>query len=270
LPSESIASGKSRLEGKKNVLILNSYHQGFKWTDDITRGVISALEPVSGETRIFIEYMGTKWVKDDLYFQELRQILKHKYSRTRFDLIVSSDNDAFDFLRDHRDEVFGRIPVVFSGVNYFKESDLAGKALFTGVSETADLRESLELALRLHPSAKQIFVINDTGISGRIVHGEIAKLAPVFQGRAQILYENRADLEKIVKDVEALPPDALIFYTFYYGDPAGKSYENRDCISLISRHAPVPVYGAWDFNLGYGIVGGRELYGDVEEAVRAA
>ena len=145
LPSKSIASADARTESKRNILILNSYHDGFKWTDDITRGVISALEPVSGETRIFIEYLGTKWVNDDIYFRELVQILKHKYSRTRFDLIISSDNDAFDFLRDHRDEVFGRIPVVFNGVNYFTESDLAGKALFTGVSETADLRESLEL-----------------------------------------------------------------------------------------------------------------------------
>ena len=257
LPSKSIASADARLVGKKNVLILNSYHEGFKWTDDITRGVISALEPVSGETRIFIEYLGTKWVNDDLYFRELVQILKHKYSRTRFDLIISSDNDAFDFLRDHRDEVFGRIPVVFNGVNYFTEKDLAGKTLFTGVSETADLRESLELALRLHPSVKKIFVINDHGISGRKVKDEIEKLTPLFHGRAQIEFEDNTDLEHILKDVKALPPDTLIFYTFFYGDPARKSYENSDCISQISRHARVPVYGAWDFNLGYGIVGGK-------------
>jgi len=257
LPSISVASAEARIDGKKNVLILNSYHERFKWTDDVTRGAISALAPVSGETRIFIEYLNTKWVKDDLYFQELRQILKHKYARTRFDLIISSDNDAFDFLRKYRDEVFGRIPVVFNGVNYFKESDLAGKALYTGVSETADLRESFELALRLHPSVKRIFVINDHGISGRKVKNELEKLAPYFHGRARIEYENNTDLEKILKDVEALSPDSMIFFTFFYGDPARKSYENSECISLIARHARVPVYGAWDFNLGYGIVGGK-------------
>jgi PAS domain S-box-containing protein len=257
LPSISVASAEARIEGRKNVLILNSYHEGFKWTDDITRGVISALEPVSGETRIFIEYLNTKWVKDDLYFQQLRQILKHKYARIPFDLIISSDNDAFDFLREYRDEVFGRIPVVFNGVNYFKESDLDGKALFTGVSETADLRESLVLALRLHPSVKRIFVINDHSISGRKVKDELEKLAPNFHGRVRIEYENSTDLGKILKDVEVLSPDSMIFYTFFYGDPARTSYENSDCISLISRHARVPVYGAWDFNLGYGIIGGK-------------
>ena len=247
----------ARAAANKNVLILHSYHQGFKWTDDITRGIVSALEPASGETRVHIEYMGTKWVNDSLYFQELRQILKHKYSKTRFDLIISSDNDAFDFLRDHRDEVFGRIPVVFCGVNYFRDSDLIGKSLFTGISETADLRDSLDLALRLHPSAKKIFIINDTSISGVKVQDEFVKLAPLYRGRAQFEFEKNTDLEIIRKDVEVLSPDTLIFYTFFYGSIADKPYENRDSISLISRHARVPVYGAWDFNLGHGIVGGK-------------
>lgn len=257
LASMSVAAEAWKIGEKKNVLILNSYHQGFKWTDDITRGAVSALTPVSGEIRISIEYMGTKWVKDDRYFQELRRIYKHKYAGTRFNLIISSDNDAFNFLRNYRNEVFGRIPVVFNGVNYFKESDLAGATMFTGVSETADLRESLELALRLHPTVRKVFVVNDVGLSGRIIRNEMEKLGPVFRGRARLEYEKSADLETVLKDVEALTPDTLIFYTFFYGDPAKKTYENSDCISQITRHARVPVYSSWDFNLGYGIVGGK-------------
>jgi len=43
----------------KNVLLLNSYHQGFTWTDDVTRGIVSALGPVRGRTRLYIEHMNT-------------------------------------------------------------------------------------------------------------------------------------------------------------------------------------------------------------------
>jgi len=148
VPSLSVASAEARVVGKKNVLILNSYHEVFTWTDDITRGVISGLEPVRGETRIFLEYLNTKWLKDNLYFQQLRQIPKHTYARTPFDRIISSNNDACGFQRDYRDKVFGRIPVVFHGVNYFKGSDLVGKALFTGVSETAELSAILSSKTR--------------------------------------------------------------------------------------------------------------------------
>ncbi len=80
--------------------------------------------------------------------------------------------------------MFGKVPVVFCGVNYFRKDDLDGTTLFTGTSETADLRESLEVALRLHPSARKIFIINDKGFSGSKVRSELTALQPFFRGKA--------------------------------------------------------------------------------------
>jgi signal transduction histidine kinase/ActR/RegA family two-component response regulator len=252
-----IISSDAGADDRNNILILNSYHQGFRWTDDITRGVVSALDPVSGEARIYIEYMNTKWANGDRYYDQLFRLLKIKYSKTRFALIVCSDTDAFVFLRDHRDDLFGPVPTVFCGVNYFKNEDLRGKQLFTGVSETADLRETFDLALKLHPRTKGILVINDNGIAGSKVREEIDKLAPLYRGKVNFTFENKTDLDGIIRDVSVLPRDTLIFYTFFYGDPATKFYENTESISRISQHAKVPVFGAWDFNLGAGMVGGK-------------
>ncbi len=42
-----------------------------------------------------------------------------KYQAIHFDLIAATDNDAFDFLIAHRDDLFGETPVVFCGVNWF-------------------------------------------------------------------------------------------------------------------------------------------------------
>lgn len=246
---------------KKNVLILNSYHQGYKWTDDITRGILSALAPESGHTRIFIEYMGTKWVKDKAYFEQLRTIMKLKFSRTRFDLIIASDNDAFNFLRDYRNEIFGKIPTVFCGVNYLNSEELAGSKLFTGISENADIRETLKLALKLHPLTKRILIINDSTISGRRVRDEISRVTPLFKDKVRFEFEPDKALEKIEKDVASLSLDTLVFYTFYLRDGSGRFYEFDESVSRICRHSRVPVYGAWDFNLGLGIVGGKLISG---------
>lgn len=242
---------------RQNVLILNSYHQGFRWTDDITRGVVTALEPVRNETRIYIEYLNTKWVNEAPYFQELARLLSIKYAKTSFDLIVCSDTDALVFLLDNRDRIFGRVPVVFCGVNYFKDEDLRGEPLYTGVSETADLAESIDLALKLHPRTKKIFVINDHGTPGRKVLEELQELVPRYRGKVRFEFEQSSNLEKIAADVASLPPDTVIFYSFFYGDPAVKFYENVESISRIAERAKVPIYGSWDFNLGLGIVGGK-------------
>jgi len=251
-----LSSGVSAAD-RKNVLILNSYHQGFKWTDDITTGIISTLKSGNVDTRIYIEYLNTKWANDALYLRELSRLLKIRYSKTRFALLVCSDTDAFVFLREYRDQVFGRVPVVFCGVNYVTDDDLRGTSLFTGVSETADIRETIDLALKLHPSTKNIFVINDSGTPGKRVRQEIDRLLPAYGGRVRFTFENSTDLDTVVRDVASLPPDTLVFYTFFYGNPDTHYYENSESISRIARNARVPVYGTWDFNLGFGLVGGK-------------
>ncbi len=237
---------------KKNVLILNSYHQGFKWTDDISRGMLAALEPVRSGSRMYPEYLDTKWEHGTPYFTELARFLRIKYAKIPIDLILCADNDALDFLLVYRDEVFGKIPVVFCGANYFKSGDLKGRSFYTGVSENAELKDSLDVALTLHPGTKQIFVINDYGTPGRKVLAELKNLLPLYQNKVVFTFENSSDLEEVAANVAKLPPDSLIFYTFFYGNPDAKFHENSESISLISEHARVPVYGAWDFNLGYG------------------
>jgi len=118
---------------KKKVLILNSYHRGYKWTDDITEGIESVFKAGNENVTLYIEYMDTKRISDEHCINLLYQIYKHKFRDTGFDVIISSDDDAFNFLREHRDEIFPGTPVVFCGVNYFKPTDLEGHDLFTGV-----------------------------------------------------------------------------------------------------------------------------------------
>ncbi|MEN6490020.1 MAG: ABC transporter substrate binding protein, partial [Smithella sp.] len=243
-------------EEKKNVLILNSYHQGYKWTNDETRGVVEALAPVNDKIKIYIEYMGTKWMSSDQYFEELNRMLKFKYRNTRFDLIVLSDNDALNFMVKYRDGVFGRVPTVFCGINYFKDDDLKGQPLYTGTNETVDIKANLETILRLHPSTKKIIVVNDTTTTGKRLNAEFMKVIPAFRDRVRFEFLEDIEMEKLLEKVENLPSGNVIFYTIFFFDKAGRFYEYDESIQLISQRAKVPVYGAWDFSLGHGIVGG--------------
>jgi len=252
----SFPSSSNALE-KKNVLVLNSYHQGFKWTDDMNRGILTSLDPVRAGSRFYLEYMNTKWVYGVPYFKELSRLLLIKYAKTRIDLIICTDNDALEFLLDYRDEIFGKIPVVFCGANYFTEEDLKGKPFYTGVSETAELKDSIDVALRLHPGTKHIFVINDNNTPGRKVYDELKKLVPRYHEKVRFTIEQSSKLDEIIADVSKLSNDTLIFYTFFYGEPATRYYDNSESLSLIAEHARVPIYGAWDFNLGFGMVGGK-------------
>jgi len=241
---------------KKEVLILNSYHRGYRWTDDITEGIESVLRAESEDVSLYIEYMDTKRVSDERYFHQLHEIYKHKFRDLSFDVIISSDDNAFNFLRKHRDEIFPGTPVVFCGVNFFKGSDLEGHDLFTGVNEEADFKAGIEIALRLHPDTKRIVVIDDRTTTGMKIHEKLMEIIADYQDSVNFVLLEDIEMERVQQIVKGLTPDSLVFYTSFYRDKSGKFFEYDESISLIAKRCSVPIYGAWDMHLGYGIVGG--------------
>jgi GAF domain-containing protein/ABC-type uncharacterized transport system substrate-binding protein len=240
----------------RRVLVLNSYHPGYKWTDDIMAGIEAGLAEWSGDIDLHVEYMDTKRILDEQYLQRLRDLYLYKFWNAEFDVIISSDDDAFNFLRQYRDQLFPDTPVVFCGVNYFTPEALEGRELFTGVNEEVDLRSGLDVALRLHPNTKRIVVVNDTSTTGRKIHDRLMQIIPLYEQQVEFVLLEDVTMAEVQQRVRALPADSLVFYTIFFRDAAGQVFEYDESIALIADLSPVPVYGAWDFSLGNGIVGG--------------
>ena len=85
-----------------NVLLLQSYHQGYKWSDELGQGVMEILQD---EMQVHIEYMDTKKYYSPEYLLKLKDFLMVKSESIDFDLIIAADNNAFEFLRIYREEI---------------------------------------------------------------------------------------------------------------------------------------------------------------------
>jgi len=242
-------------------LVLHSYYKGYRWTDDENRGIESVLLPRLGAANLYVEYMDTKRFYGSDAMDQFPEIYRRKYRGRRFDVILATDNNAFDFLRAHRDELFPGTPVVFCGVNYFRQEDLAGIARFTGVSEEADVKETLDVALWLHPGTRHFFVVNELTETGRTVHDEIVRLMPGYRARVDFTFLEDLEMPALEERLRHLPADALVFYSFFSHDAAGRYFPYDVAARAIAGASAVPVYGAWDFNLGYGMVGGKLISG---------
>ena len=243
-------------ESQKNVLFLSSYHQGYKWTDDEIRGAIEGVKKNGKEVNLHFEYMGTKFASDQNYFDQLRITYAHKFSKIRFDIIVAMDDDALVFLRQFRDSVFGKIPVVFCGINWIKKTTLEGLELYTGVNEDADIRQTLDFMLKAHPLTQKIYAVMDSTTTGRILHEKILEILPEYRSRVEIQLLEEMSMQDVLKTVENAQENSLILLTLFQRDKNGIFFEYNESPFLISKASKVPVYGLWDFNLGFGIVGG--------------
>ena len=257
LPSISVASTVTQTDGKRNVLILNSYHQGYKWTDDETQGAIAALDPARNNLKIFVEYMGAKWNSGQPYFEQLRTTYKYKYQGIRFQAIIATDDDAFNFLMRNRDDLFPDTPVVFCGVNWFKpESVPTGFRGYTGVNEDVDLPANLDLMLRLHPKTKKIYVVTDMTTTGKKIHARFEGIAPKYMDKVSFIFLDDMDMSDILATVGKLGDNSLVLMTIFQKDKSGTFFEFSESTELLSKASRVPCYGLWDFDLGFGIVGG--------------
>jgi hypothetical protein len=136
----------------RSVLVLHSYYKGYRWTDDEGRGLDSVLLPELGASNIYIEYMDTKRFYGRDSQVQFPDLYARKFASHHFDAIVATDNNAFDFLREYRDQLFPNTRWFSAASITFQESDLAGHRLFTGVSEEADVKDTLDLAFRCIPT----------------------------------------------------------------------------------------------------------------------
>lgn len=245
-----------------HILVINSYHQSMNWEQDMFSAIQTVLEPEKNNYQLHVENMDTKRVPyTEAYRNKLLAVWRHKYASMDFRLIIATDDNAFDLMRNFRDRLFPGVPVVFCGVNFFRDDMLDGVPGFTGVAEAFDVKATLETALDCHPETSHVLVINDYLPTGkawtRIIRSELKP----YTGRLDISYSGDLAMADLLAEIRNLPESSLIIYGVYFRDRLNRYFSPKESTNLITRESPVPVYGLLDFNLGHGIVGGNLISG---------
>jgi len=251
-------------ENSKNVLILNSYHQGFDWSDKEVQGI---LETLPEHVDLSIEYMDTKRLVDDKYFNLLFEIYKHKYAHSKFDCIIALDDNAFDFALKHHEELFPEIPIVFGGVNYFEDSSVIGHRQVTGVVEIIDHRGTIEVALRLHPDTQRLLIITDQTITGKVQRASLEEIQREDRFPVEFIFLDQGEglgLPEILEAVKSLPPNSLVFFSGFSRDKHGNFVNYEEFLPILSQTSIAPVYITTEAYLNYGPVGGKLISGYYE------
>jgi len=248
----------AELDRQKKVLILNSYHSGYKGSDDIMEGFNSVLLKSLPETEIQVEYLDSKHYKGKDFDNKVLELLRFKYQQRHFDLIFSADDYSFDILDRHRQSIFGTTPVVFCGTNSFDSSRILNKHGMVGIDERPSFNDTLDLVFRHHPTCRNIVVIHDDSITGRLNGSEFRKASERFEKRAEFSYLVGRRLDDLVGQVKQLQANSVIIYfASFVEDKTGERVSSGEALKMISASSSAPVYGGWEFNLGKGIVGGR-------------
>lgn len=240
-----------------NVLVLHSYHKGLSWTDSLVKGIDEGFADSGLAIEISHEFMDSKRIFSEDYLNQLAELYRQKFTHSNFDIVLSTDDLAFSFLRKHHDELFPGKPVVFSGVNTFDASMLDGHPGFTGVLEAFDIPATLNIALRLHPQASRFVVISDQTITGKANEQLFRKALHNISRPMQVLFLDNHTMAEVRDQVSRLSGKDIAIWLSFTADREGSYFSFRQSARLISEVSKAPLYSFWDFHLGYGIVGGK-------------
>lgn len=240
---------------KNRVLLINSYSKGYAWTDNIVQGIEDILAE-NPNNILKIEYMDTKVSNTPEYYGLLHDLYSKKYHNNVFDSIITTDDDAFRFVKQYRDTLFPDTPVVFCGVNNFTPQKAEGFSNYTGVNEEADFTANLELIFSLHPETENIYVINDRMTTAGSLQKEFNQAALPFLNKADFVYLDDLSLAELKDKLADVSQQSVIFYLSFFKDAKGQSYTPKEVLPILSKATTAPMYGAVDYMLGNGIVGG--------------
>ncbi|WP_258238546.1 sensor histidine kinase [Arcobacter sp. CECT 8986] len=242
----------------KEILLLHSYHKGYKWTDDISSAIEKEFAPYSN-INLTTVYMDTKRVSNKIYYQKLYELYKEEFKTRKFDVIIASDNSALEFLVEYQKRLFPNIPILFCGINYFDESILEKngmKKYVSGVLEQVDLEKNFELISKIHPDLKKLIIINDKSTTGLIMKEDLEKLFPKYRKKFQIEYIDDMQMNELQKVVSKTDDKTALLFVLLFKDRTGKFFTYKQSLEQIKKLAHVPIYGLWDFYLNYGMIGG--------------
>ncbi|MBN1262008.1 MAG: PAS domain S-box protein, partial [Anaerolineae bacterium] len=253
----------------RRVLVLQSYDPTFPWTRNVMSGIESVFLDSDLKVELSIEYMDTKRTPPEEVFPYLAELYAVKYGDVVFDAILLSDNNALDFALTYRDALFPGAPVVFCGINNFTPALLRGQTGVTGVVEDLGLKETIDLALTLHPEADLVAVINDATPTGVANQARFHEILPDYGDRFAVLELVDVTAEDLQAQLQALPETAIVLQFSFHRDAAGRQFTLEEYTELVTASTTRPIYTFWQYHLHPDIVGGVVISGRAQGATAA-
>jgi len=250
--------------GKKSVLILHSYHQGLSWTDDIQAAFSATLARSELPLEVHVKYLDAARMTDPKAFRRnmelLHQQIVNQFGGKPFDMVLVSDDAAFDFLLEHRELLTGNAPVVFCGINNFSPDMLRSQSNITGVAEIPSFFETIELAFKLRPKASKLLVLAEETLTGKANLSLLQTQSSHLSSRVEIEVLKESDIYMLEARLAGLGPEWIVLPMVRPLDENGL-LSARVAGQRLSSASKVPLFAAWDFWMGHGPAAGVVVSG---------
>jgi signal transduction histidine kinase len=237
-----------------NVLLINSYHNGYFWTDMLTEGIKHELKS-EPNVNLYVEYLDTKRNPNHCFTPEFLKNLAHKYNDIVFELLILTDNDALDlYLLNQNHPLLRNKPVIALGISDIENYPQLEHLYF--LKEATSFAENFEQMNLLFPKIDTVFFVSDRLKSGLILREEAQSLVKNTYPHWAISFIDSFEMKELPEIIQRIQPPSALFVSAVSADKYGNSLNEYDVANEIQRRAQVPVFSGYYAMVMDGFVGG--------------
>ncbi len=240
----------------KNVLVLHAFEANMPINIKTDQGLRASLDSGGIPTKNqFFEYLELVPNRGHEYREYLAELMRLRYGQRKIDMIITLYAEAVQFLLNEGRDIFPDVPILTLYMSPGIELPKTNRRMIDQ-QVSYDMAGTLEIALKLVPGAKRVYVVGGVHNSEKKMQNQARRNFKKWEGRLEFSYLTEMPLEEMLSRVSSAPPGTIIFFISFLTDSAGKDYASRDVVQQVSRVSPAPVFGLYDILLGYGIAGG--------------
>jgi len=241
----------------KQILLLQSYNKGLKWSDDISKGVEDVLSK-RDKYELTTEYMDSKKNNSLEYQNIVYELFVHKLKSRHYDVLIVADNYAIDFVLKYKEKLFKNTQIIFTGLDKDAPGIDVEKAIKNNIPvvfENKQVTTNINFIIDSFPNLKTLYIINDLTLSSKLINNKIKTSIKKIAKNIEVKFIFHGNVEQIKKDVKKLPKNSVILFGSLFINDKGEYIPYHKVNNLI-KESPHPVFALTDSHFGRGVVGG--------------
>jgi len=225
----------------RTVLTIHWGAEDYPGTSTLDTAIRDGLRSTSAAPiNYYAEYLETEVFPPETAALALRDYIARKFEGRRIDVVIANTSVALDFVLAHRATLFPATPIVFAAGSM--PASIADHRVtnVTGVVTDVVFAETVDLALRLHPSTRRVFVV----AQAPALYGYDRRVRTAlerFAGRVELTFVPQQSFPGLLATVRGVPSNSVILFTRYIPDDVDSNIYADEVARRVAEVTPVPM-----------------------------
>ena len=219
----------------KNVLVLSGGHGSVS----IPIMEASLRRNVPWPVNFSVADLETPPFDNETHLEVLAEAFRHKFGDKKVDLVIAVMDTSLRFALRYRDKMFPGVPITFMSIS----SPEASRVKFrwpgvTGVASAVGIKETIDLALRLHPDTKAVAVITSQSTTENDYLAAVQAELLRYQDKLTEIDLVGPPSGQMIEKIAALPPHTAALFQIWPHESDQPALGVYDVLAETTQHLP--------------------------------